>query len=146
MIWAPRKLKVVKRTQYKLILIKWDSQVMSNWMWLQFALYVKSKSRLFWKCQKFTFPNICVYIWWDVNRIGIKYNKFDRIIGLDYWIGSLDIFFSPKLWRGCLLFRAGACFLLFLHMFAHNCHILSTKVISGPDFLKNDDIWSDFTI
>ena len=39
-----------------------------------------------------TFPNICVYIWWDVNRIGIKYNKFDRIIGLNYWM----VFLSPK--------------------------------------------------
>ena len=26
------------------IWIKWDSQVISNWMWLQFAPYVKSKS------------------------------------------------------------------------------------------------------
>ena len=41
------------------ILIKWDSQVMSNWMWLQFAPYVKSKSRLFWKCQiSFFAPNL----------------------------------------------------------------------------------------
>ena len=22
-----------------------------------------------------TFPNICVYIWWDINRIGIKYHN-----------------------------------------------------------------------
>ena len=34
---------------------------------------------------------------WDINRIGIKYNKFDRIIGWNYWIGLLDGFFSPKL-------------------------------------------------
>ena len=41
-----------------MILIKWDSQVISNWMWLQFALYVKSKSRLFWKSQILSFfPN-----------------------------------------------------------------------------------------
>ena len=34
---------------------------------------------------------MCVYIWWDVNRIGIKCNEFDRIIGWDYWIGLFDV-------------------------------------------------------
>ena len=30
------------------ILIKWDGQVMSKWMWLQFAPYVKLESRVGW--------------------------------------------------------------------------------------------------
>ena len=45
-------------------------------MWLQFAPYVKSKSRLFWKCQILTF--------------------------------------FPKLWRGCVLFLAGAFFFFYV--------------------------------
>ena len=45
-IWNPWNMCVFSLW---VIFIKWDSQVISNWMWLQFAQYVKSKSRLFWK-------------------------------------------------------------------------------------------------
>ena len=76
----------------------------------------------------------------------------DSIIG---WV------FSPKYGVCCGAFLAGAFFFLFspcsvvqrssqgrfsflfLRHFLRNGHIWSKKVISGPDFLKNDDIWSD---
>ena len=34
----------------------------------------------------------------------------------------------------------------FLRQNRQNGHKLSKRVISGPGFLKNDDIWSDFII
>ena len=37
-------------------------------------------------------------------------------------------------------------FQFFLRHILQNGHNWSTKVISGPEFLKNDDIWSDFII
>ena len=37
-------------------------------------------------------------------------------------------------------------FFLFLSHIVQKGHIWSKKVISGPDFLKNDDIWSDLVI
>ena len=43
----------------------------------------------------------------------------------------------------CGAFLAGA-FFLFLRHIVQNCHKLSKNVISGLDFLKNDDIWSNF--
>ena len=48
-----------------------------------------------------------------MHRIDIKYNKFDRIIGRDYWIGLLDGFFYPNsdVARPAGAFLAGAFFL-----------------------------------
>ena len=66
----------------------------------------------------------------------------DRIIGYDYWM----VCFHPNsdVSRPAGAFLAGAfLFLLFLRHIFKNGHKWSTKVISGPDFLKNDDIWSD---
>ena len=81
---------------------------MSNWMWLQFAPYVKSKSRLFWK--------------------------------------SPILSFFPKSGVCCRPFLAGAFFSFFLRHILNKCHIWSKKDMPGPDFLKNDDIWSDSVI
>ena len=100
----------------------------------------------------------------DINRIGTKYNKLigilDGIIRYDHWMVSF-----PKSGVFCRPFLAGAFFFGFFHQLwsllstiprrgvffffclrhiLKNAHIWSTKVISGPDFLKNDDIWSDF--
>ena len=65
------------------------------------------------------------------------------------WMGSLDIisgwfFFTqtlmgPAARRG--IPRRGA---FLLRHILQDGHIWSRKVISGPDFLKNDDIWSNF--
>ena len=83
-------------------------------------------------------------IGWD-DRIGNRYliGILDRIIGLDYWM----VFFQPNsdVSRPAGAFLAGA-FLFFLRHIIQNCHIWSTNVISGPDFLKNDDICSDLII
>ena len=40
----------------------------------------------------------------------------------------------------------GRFFFFFLRHIPQNGHKWSKNVISGPDFLKNDDIWSDFII
>ena len=76
-------------------------------MWLQFAPYVKSKTRLFLKSHIFVFvpPNLASVV--DHSSQG----RFS---------------FFP-----------------FLRHIVQNGHNWSTKAISGPDFLKNDDIWSD---
>ena len=64
-------------------------------------------------------------------------------------MGLLDMiigwfFFTQTLTWLCTIPRRGVFFLLFLRHILTNGHKLSNKVISGPDFLKNDDIWSDF--
>ena len=46
----------------------------------------------------------------------------------------------------CSVPRRGVFLFLFLRHFLPNGHIWSTKMISGPDFLKNDHIWLDFII
>ena len=53
------------------------------------------------------------------------------------------VFFSPNMGSVVAVASQGRFFLLF-RILAHKGHIWSKKVISGPDFLKNDDIWSDF--
>ena len=54
--------------------------------------------------------------------------------------------FTPQPGRCCRSCLAGACFFLFFRLciLAQQSHIWYTKVISGTDFLKNPDIWSDF--
>ena len=66
----------------------------------------------------------------------------DGIIGLDYGM----VFFHPNshVARPAGAFLAGAFFFFFLRHIVQNGHKSSNKIISGPDFLKNDDIWSDF--
>ena len=43
----------------------------------------------------------------------------------------------------CTIPRRGV-FFFFLRHIVQNGHIWSTNVISGPEFLKNDDFWSNF--
>ena len=50
-------------------------------------------------------------------------------------------FLTPQPGRCCRRCLAGAFFFRILAPKGHNC---SKKVISGPEFLKNDDIWLDF--
>ena len=85
-----------------------------------------------------------------INLIGL----LDGIIGLDYWMvffhPNSDVavvhssqgrffFVTPTLtWLWCIPRRG--LFLFFFCILAQNCHIWSNKIISGPDFLKNDDI------
>ena len=56
------------------------------------------------------------------------------------------VFFHPNsdVSRPAGTFLARAFFLFCLRHIVQNGHKWSTNVISGPDFLKNDDIWSDF--
>ena len=56
------------------------------------------------------------------------------------------VFFHPNsdVARGPQGHSSHFFFFLFSRHIPQNCHIWSKKVISGPDFLKNDDIWSDF--
>ena len=83
--------------------------MISKWMWLQFAPYVKSKSRFFWK-SKFSlfFPN---------SDVAVYYSSQGRFFFFVY---------------------------VSLRHILKNGHKWSKNVISGPDFLKNDDIWSNF--
>ena len=89
---------------------------------------------------KSQFPQIYVYIWWDVNRIGIKYNKFDRMGLLDWIIGWF--IFSPNS-DVAVVHSSQGSFFSFLRHIVQNAHICSKEMISVPDSLKNDDIWSD---
>ena len=69
------------------------------------------------------------------------------IIGwfLFLWIiGLLDLFL-PNMGSVVAVASQGRFFLLLRH-FLQKGHIWSTKVISGPFFSKNDDIWSDVII
>ena len=61
-------------------------------------------------------------------------------------MGLLDGFFYPNsdVARPAGAFLAGAFFFCCLRHIVQNCHKWSKKVIYGPDFLKNDDICSDF--
>ena len=68
-------------------------------------------------------------------------------------MGLLDIlfgwfFFTQTLtWPGPQGHSSqGRFFFSFLRHILQNGHKWSTNVISGPDFLKNDDIWSDLII
>ena len=65
----------------------------------------------------------------------------DGIIGLDYWM----VFFLPNSegTRGPQGHSSQGRFSFLRHIF-QNRHKWSKKVISGSDFLKNDDIWPDF--
>ena len=68
----------------------------------------------------------------------------DRITGYDYWM----FFFTQTLTWLFTIPRRGV-FLLFYVIFSKiviNGHTWSTKVTSGPDALKNDNIWSDLII
>ena len=72
----------------------------------------------------------------------------DGIVGWDYWIGLLDGFFSsqtltwPAARRG--IHRRGVFFVFLLRHIVRNGHKWLKKQISGPDFLKNEDILSNF--
>ena len=81
------------------------------------------------------------YIWMVFEDYWILYWRFlDRIIGWDYWIGLLDGFFLPKLWRGprpAGAFLAGAFFFLF-------CFILSKMVINGQQMWFLNQIFGKF--
>ena len=68
-------------------------------------------------------------------------------------IGSLELldwiigwfFFTQTLtWPGPQGHSSQGRFFFCLRHIVPNGHIWSKKVISGPDFLKNDDIWSYF--
>ena len=65
----------------------------------------------------------------------------DGIIGYYIWM----VFFLPNSegTRGPQGHSSQGRF-FFLRHIPQNGHKWSKKVISGPDFLKNDDIWSDF--
>ena len=79
----------------------------------------------------------------------------DRIIGYDYWmvLGHLGYWiFHPSLGDVVAVASQGR-FFVFLHPSLGDVvadasqgrfSFWSKKVISGPDFLKNGDIWSDF--
>ena len=73
----------------------------------------------------------------------------DRIIGWDYWILYLDgFFFTQNLtWPGPQGHSSQGCFFVLLvpHILKNGNKLLK-NLISGPDFLKNDDIWSDLII
>ena len=58
-------------------------------------------------------------------------------------MGLLDLFFFPN--TGSVVVRSsqGRFFVLFDVSWLQKCHIWSKNMIYGPDFLKNDDIWSD---
>ena len=73
----------------------------------------------------------------------------DKIIGQDYWIGLLDwiigwFFFTQTLTWPAVHSSQGRFVVLFFRILVQKGHIWSKKVISGPDFLKSDDIWSNF--
>ena len=71
----------------------------------------------------------------------LDYWILDRIIGLDYWM----VFFHPN---SDVSRPAGAFLAVFFFCLRHilkNGYKLSKNVISGADFLKNDDIWSAHT-
>ena len=93
--------------------------------------------------------------------------RYDNWIGFDWmgwngmgwdWIGwdgmgLLDIifgwfFFFPTLMgpaaRRGIPRRGVFLFVGFLRQIPQNGHKCPKKMISGPDFLKNDDIWSNF--
>ena len=76
--------------------------------------------------------------------IGLDWIGLDRIIGWDYWILYLDDFSSqtlmgPAARRGIPRRGVFFCYVIFSKMVIND-----ENVISGPDFLKNDDIWSNF--
>ena len=88
------------------------------------------------------------------HQISYDQNGWGHPYGWDCWMGLLDwiigwFFFSqtlmgPAARRG--IPRRGVFFLLFLRHIVQNGHKWSKNVISGPDFLKNDDSWSDLII
>ena len=61
----------------------------------------------------------------------------DRIIGYDYWM----VFLHPTMGDVVADASQGRFFLFFLRHFLKKGHIWSKKLISGPDFLKNVDIY-----
>ena len=65
------------------------------------------------------------------------------------WRGLLDwiigwICLHPSLGDVVAVASQGRFLFFFVGNLAHKGYILSKKVICGPEFLKNDDIWSDF--
>ena len=70
-----------------------------------------------------------------------------REIEISTFLKMLDFDFFPQTltWL-CTIPRRGVFFSSFLRHFLKNGHNWSTKVISGPDFLTTDGIWSDFII
>ena len=70
-----------------------------------------------------------------IDLIGL----LDGIIGYDYW---MVVFFPNS--DAPVVHSSQGRFFSFLRHFLQNCHIWSKRVISGPDFLKNDDTYSDF--
>ena len=71
-----------------------------------------------------------------INLIGL----LDGIIGLDYWM----VFFHPTSDVAMVHSSQGRCFFLFFLNIPQKVHIWSNKLISGPDFLKNCNMLSDF--
>ena len=68
-------------------------------------------------------------------------------MGLLDWIIGWFFFTQTLTWPGPQGHSSQGRFVcLFLRHILKNGHKLSNKVISGPDFLKNDDIWSDLII
>ena len=59
----------------------------------------------------------------------------DWIIGCFCFLPNSDV---------AVYYSSQGRFLFFLRHILPKCYIWSKKVISGPDFLKNDDIWSNF--
>ena len=58
--------------------------------------------------------------------------------------GVFFLFYTPSLGDVVADASQGHFFVLFFRYLAPKSNIWSTKVISVPDFLKNEDIWSDF--
>ena len=77
------------------------------------------------------------WIGWD--GMGWDWIGLDRIIGWDYWM----VFFHPNSdgTRGPQGHSSQGRFCL--RHIPQNGHKWSKNVISGADFLKNDDIWSN---
>ena len=65
-------------------------------------------------------------------------------MGLLDWIIGWFFFFPTLTWLWCIPRRG--VFLFFLRHILQKGNKWSTNVIYGPDFLKNDDIWSDLII
>ncbi len=75
--------------------------------------------------------------------IGLDWIGWDGI-GLLDWIIGWFFFTQTLMCPGPQGHSSQGRFFFVLRHIPQNGHKLSKKVISGPEFLKNDDIWSDF--
>ena len=109
-------------------------------MWLQFAAYVKSKTRLFGESQIPNFARVPCRSFLAGAFFFFKCPVSREVISCHFLVCSI------KSGVCCRPFLAGTFFFFVLRHFLKKTHLWSNKLISGLVFLKNEDIWSDFSI